>query len=153
MADINKIMIVGRLTKPAEQSFTQSGFVVVKFSIAVNRRRKKNDEWVDEANFFDITSFGRQGEAIVNYLTKGQQVAIEGQLRQDRWEAQDGTKRSKVYIDANYIQLLGSSNRREDNPYSRSDDGGWSEPNMDSSHPSSTSATPPSTNFEDDIPF
>lgn len=149
MADINKLMIVGRLTRPAEQSYTQTGFAVIKFSIAVNRRRKKNEEWVDEANFFDVTSFGRQGEAIANYLTKGQQVAIEGQLRQDRWEAQDGTKRSKVYVEANYIQLLGSGSRKEDSPYSRTDDNSWSGPDQDASH-----APPPSSmSFEDDIPF
>jgi single-strand DNA-binding protein len=106
-ADINKVVLVGRLTRDAEQSYTQSGFALLKFSIAVNRNRKQGDQWVEEASFFDVTVFGRQGEAIANYMTKGKQVAVEGQLRQDRWEAQDGSKRSKVTIDANNIQLLG----------------------------------------------
>ena len=80
---------------------------MLKFGIAVNRNRKQGDQWVEEVSFFDVTVFGRQGEAIANYMTKGKQVAVEGQLRQDRWDAQDGSKRSKVTIDANNIQLLG----------------------------------------------
>ena len=86
MSDINRVTIVGRLTRDAEQSYTQSGYSLLKFGIAVNRRRKKGNEWVDEANFFDVVSFGRQGEAIANYMKKGRQIAIEGYLRQDRWE-------------------------------------------------------------------
>ena len=108
MSDINRVTIVGRLTRDAEQSYTQSGYSLLKFGIAVNRRRKKGNEWVDEANFFDVVSFGRQGEAIANYMKKGRQIAVEGYLRQDRWEAQDGSKRSRVYIEASYVQLIGS---------------------------------------------
>lgn len=151
MADINKVVLIGRLTRDAEQSYTQSGYAMLKFSIAVNRRRKQGEQWVDEANFFDVTSFGRQGEAIVNYMNKGRQVAVDGQLRQDRWEAQDGTKRSKVYIDANYVQLIGN---RSDGPSSggtfrKPDEGrGNSQP-----PPRAPIADLPETNFEDDIPF
>jgi len=150
MADINKVVLVGRLTRDAEQSYTQSGFALLKFSIAVNRRRKQGDQWVDEANFFDVTAFGRQGEAIAAYMTKGRQVAVEGQLRQDRWEAQDGSKRSKVYIDANYVQLIGGRD-------SGGQGGGWN--NGPSSRPPAGPSRndepqgPPPTSFEDDIPF
>lgn len=105
--DINKVVIIGRLTRDAEQSYTQSGYAILKFSIAVNRRKKQGDQWTDEGHFFDVTVWGKQGESIATYMTKGKQVAIEGQLRQDRWEAQDGSKRSKVVIEANSVQLLG----------------------------------------------
>lgn len=156
-ADINKVVLVGRLTRDAEQSYTQSGFALLKFSIAVNRNRKQGDQWVEEASFFDVTVFGRQGEAIANYMTKGKQVAVEGQLRQDRWEAQDGSKRSKVTIDANNIQLLGGrdggSSGGGQGGGSQSD-GGWN--NQGSSvpqKPASPRQGPPPTNFEDDIPF
>ena len=153
MADINKVVLVGRLTRDAEQSYTQSGYALLKFSIAVNRRRKQGEQWVDEANFFDITSFGRQGEAIASYMTKGRQVAVEGQLRQDRWESQDGSKRSKVYIDANYVQLLGG--RDGGGSAGRYDDGDWEPRGNSPQSPQSQSGLQgaPPTSFEDDIPF
>jgi single-strand DNA-binding protein len=74
--------------------------------LAVNRRKKQGDQWVEEANFFDIVLWGKAGEAINQYLVKGKQVAVEGELRQDRWE-QDGQNRSKVEIMANNVMLLG----------------------------------------------
>jgi single-strand DNA-binding protein len=74
--------------------------------VAVNRRRKNGDQWEDEANYFDIVLWGRQGEALNQYLLKGKTVGVEGELRQDRWQ-QDGQNRSKVEIVANNIQLLG----------------------------------------------
>ena len=106
--DINVLTIVGRLTRDAEQSYTQSGYALLKFSIAVNRSKKQGDGWVDEVSFFDVTVFGRQGEAIAPYMTRGKQVAVSGSLEQNRWEAQDGSKRSKVTISADSVQLLGS---------------------------------------------
>jgi single-strand DNA-binding protein len=106
MADINHVVLVGRLTRDAELKYTAGGQAVCKFSIAINRRRKSGDQWVDEANFFDIVLWGRQGESLNQYLVKGKQVGIDGELRQDRWE-QEGQNRSKVEIVANNIQLLG----------------------------------------------
>jgi len=150
-SDINKVILIGRLTRDAELSYTQNGYALLKFSIAVNRNRKQGDQWVEEASFFDVTVFGRQGEAIANYMTKGKQVGVEGQLRQDRWESQDGTRRSKVAIDANSIQLLGGR--------SGGDGGeGWTSGNRldGASQPGfqpETQASPPPTSFEDDIPF
>jgi single-strand DNA-binding protein len=108
MADINHVVLVGRLTRDAELKYTASGQAVCKFSVAVNRRRKNGDQWEDEANYFDIVLWGRQGEALNQYLVKGKSVGVEGELRQDRWQ-QDGQNRSKVEIVANNIQLLGGS--------------------------------------------
>jgi single-strand DNA-binding protein len=106
MVDINHVILVGRLTRDAELKHTASGQPVCKFSIAVNRRKKTGEVWEDEANFFDIVLWGRQGESLNQYLIKGKQVAIDGELRQDRWD-QDGQKRSKVEIVAGTLQLLG----------------------------------------------
>ncbi|MDR2210451.1 MAG: single-stranded DNA-binding protein [Spirochaetaceae bacterium] len=108
MADLNHVMLIGRLTRDAELKYTAGGQAVCKFSIAVNRRRKSGDQWVDEASFFDIVLWGRQGESLNQYLVKGKQVGVDGELRQDRWE-QDGQNRSKVEIVANNIQLLGGT--------------------------------------------
>ena len=106
--DINKAMLVGRLTRDSELQYTNSGYALCKFSLAVNRRKKQGETWVDEANYFDINLWGRRGESLNQYLIKGAQVAIEGQLRQERWE-KDGVKRSKVTIEAVNIQLLGGN--------------------------------------------
>ncbi len=105
-SDINTVVLVGRLTRDAELKYTSGGTAVCKFSIAVNRNRKQGDQFVEEASFFDIVVWGRQGEAVQKYLEKGKQVAIQGELRQNRWE-QDGQPRSKVEIHAFNLQLLG----------------------------------------------
>jgi len=109
MVDVNHVVLIGRLTRDAELKYTASGQAVCKFSIAVNRRRKTGDQWVDEPNFFDIVLWGKQGETLNQYLVKGKQVGVDGELRQDRWE-QDGQNRSKVEIVANNLQLLGGGN-------------------------------------------
>jgi single-strand DNA-binding protein len=109
MADVNHVVLIGRLTRDAELKYTAVGQAVCKFSIAVNRRRKQGDQWVDEPNFFDIVLWGRQGETLNQYLSKGKQVGVDGELRQDRWE-QDGQNRSRIEVVANNIQLLGGGN-------------------------------------------
>ena len=106
MEDVNYVIIIGRLTRDAELKYTNSGLAVSSFSLAVNRRKRSGDNWEDEVSFFDLALFGKRAESLNQYLTKGQQVAVEGSLTQDRWE-QDGSKRSKVKIIANNIQLLG----------------------------------------------
>lgn len=108
MADVNHVILIGRLTRDAELKYTSAGMAVCKFAIAVNKRRKNGDQWVDEANFFDIVLWGRAGESINQYLVKGKQVAVEGELHQNRWE-QDGQSRSKVEINATNVQLLGGT--------------------------------------------
>jgi single-strand DNA-binding protein len=106
MADINRVILVGRLTRDAELKSIASGQSVCKFSVAVNRRRKNGDQWEDEVNYFDVVVWGRQGETLHSFLGKGKLVGIDGELKQDRW-LQDGQNRSKVEIVANYVQLLG----------------------------------------------
>ena len=154
-ADINRVVLVGRLTRDAEQSYTQSGYAILKFSIAVNRSRKQGDQWVEEANFFDITLWGRQGEAIASYMTKGKQVAVEGQLRQDRWEDKnDGSKRSKVFVEASSVQLLGGRDSGSQGG-NRQSGGNWNNNSFQTPPPNQQrpQQAPPSSNFEDDIPF
>jgi len=107
MTDLNVVFVVGRLVRNAELKFSSTGMAVCEFSIAVNRGKKVNEEWVDEVSFFDVTLFGKSGENLQRYLLKGTQVALQGELRQNRWE-QDGVKRSKVALIANRVQLLGS---------------------------------------------
>ena len=106
MAGINHVVLVGNLTRDAELKFTNAGLAISKFSLAVNRRTKKGDTWQDEVDFFDAVFMGKGAEAVSQYLLKGKQVGIQGELRQNRWE-QEGQKRSKVEIFVTNLQLLG----------------------------------------------
>ena len=151
MADINHVVLVGRLTRDAELKYTAAGQAVCKFSIAVNRRRKTGDQWVDEPNFFDIVVWGRQGESLNQYLVKGKSVGVEGELRQDRWQ-QDGQSRSKVEIVASNIQLLGG------NPGGQASGSGnqssYSNNRNENAAPEHTShGNARDDHFADDIPF
>jgi single-strand DNA-binding protein len=146
MVDINHVVLVGRLTRDAELKSIASGQAVCKFSIAVNRRRKNGDQWEDEANFFDIVVWGRQGESLHQYLNKGKMVAVDGELRQDRWQ-QDGQNRSKVEIVANNIQLLGG------NPGGGSSGGGSNSPAQQQGQNWQAPSAPAEDGFADDIPF
>lgn len=110
MTDINNVVLVGRLTRDLgadERSFGYVGSQArANISIAVNRSKKSGDQWIDEANYFDITIWGKTAENLKPYLTKGKMIAVEGYLKQDRWE-KDGQKFSKVSVVANNVQLLG----------------------------------------------
>jgi len=112
MADVNHVVLVGRLTRDAELKYTSDGKAVTKFSIAVNRRKRENDVWKDEANFFDIVVWGKQAESIHPYLVKSKMVCVDGELRQDRWQ-QDGQNRSKIEVVGNYVQMLGGGNNNQ----------------------------------------
>lgn len=106
--DINSVTIVGRLTRDAELKYTNSGSAVTRLGLAVNRSRKDGDQWVEEASFFDVVSWGRRAEALNQYLQRGTRIAVNGELQQERWE-QDGQTRSRVIIKAQNIQLLGGN--------------------------------------------
>lgn len=106
MADLSIAVLVGRLTRDAELKYTNSGQPVCHFAVATSTRRKKGDQWMDEASFWDVDLWGKQAESLNQYLTKGKLVAVEGTMRQDRWE-QDGQARMKVLVSANTVQLLG----------------------------------------------
>jgi single-strand DNA-binding protein len=104
---VNVVVITGNLTRDPELRSTPGGTSVCKLRVAVNSRRKENDNWVDKPNFFDVTVWGGQGENCANYLSKGRPVAIEGRLDWREWE-KDGVKRQSVEIIANSVQFLGS---------------------------------------------
>ena len=162
MADINKVILVGRITRDSELTYTHGGYPILKFSIAVNKRRKQGDEYVDEASFFDVRVWGKTAESIGPYTNKGQQVAIEGALKQERWETQSGDTRSRVVIDSSYLQLLGG--KREDSaspragapPRPGAPARGQAPPRPGTFQPPENAPPAPGQNiagFEEDIPF
>ena len=107
MASFNKVMLMGNLTRDPELRFTAKGSAVASFGLAVNRKFKQGDEWVDEVCFVDITVWGKQGENCAEYLSKGRPAFIEGYLKFSTWES-DGQKRNKLEVVASTVQFLGS---------------------------------------------
>ena len=107
-ADINVVVLVGRLTRDCEIKSTPQGTSVCRFSIAVNRRKRTGDKWEDEVSYIDIVVWGKSAETLSSYLTKGRQVSVQGELRQNRWE-QNGQSHSRIEVVANSVQLLASS--------------------------------------------
>ena len=109
MASINRVVLVGNLTRDPELRHTQAGMPVCSLRVAVNTRRKDpaTGEWGEKPNYFDVTVWGNQGESCAQYLAKGRQVAIDGRLEWREWEAQDGTKRQATEIVADTVQFLG----------------------------------------------
>jgi single-strand DNA-binding protein len=108
-ASINRVVLVGNLTRDPELRHTGGGTPVCSLRIAVNTRRKDGatGEWTDKPNYFDITVWGNQAESCNQYLSKGRPVAIDGRLEWREWEAQDGTKRQAVEVVAESVQFLG----------------------------------------------
>jgi single-strand DNA-binding protein len=109
MANINRVVLVGNLTRDPELRHTPSGTAVCKLRIAVNTRQKDaQGNWGDKPNYFDVTVWGNQGESCAQFLSKGRPVGVDGRLDWREWEAQDGTKRQAVEIIADTVQFLGS---------------------------------------------
>jgi single-strand DNA-binding protein len=157
MADINRVVLVGRLTRDAELKYTATGQAVCKFSVAVNRRRKNGDQWEEEASYFDVVVWGRSGESLNQYLLKGKAVGIDGELRQDRWQ-QDGQNRSKVEIVASNIQLLSGGGQGGGGSGGGGGGGGgqgFSQPRNSGANGAgeSSQASSSDDDFTDDIPF
>lgn len=109
MQDLNCFQLIGRVTRDVELKYTSGGTAQARLSIAVNRSVKKGDAWTEEVSYFDANLWGRQAEGLAKHLTKGKQVAISGQLRQNRYE-KDGQTVSKVELSVDNIQLLGGGN-------------------------------------------
>ncbi|MCA3748295.1 MAG: single-stranded DNA-binding protein [Rubrobacter sp.] len=103
MVSFNRVILAGNLTRDPELRFTSDGVPVCSFGIAVNRVRSRSEE----VDFFDVSAWRELGETIANYKKKGDPILIEGRLQYRTWEAQDGTRRSKVDIVADNVQFLG----------------------------------------------
>ena len=113
--DINRVILVGRLTRDPELRHLPSGTPVLEMGVAVNGRQQDDGgNWVDKPNFFDVKVFGAQADMLANHLAKGRRIGVDGRLEWSSWDAQDGTKRSKVEVVAQSVQFLDS----------RGDDGG-----------------------------
>lgn len=105
---INNVTISGNLTRDPDLRQTAGGMAVLDFGVAVNDRRKNSatGEWEDYPNFVDCTVFGKRAESLSGILSKGFKVCVMGKLRYSSWEAQDGSKRSKLEVIADDIDIM-----------------------------------------------
>jgi single-strand DNA-binding protein len=172
MANLNKVMLIGRLTRDPEVRTFNNGGKVAKFGFACNNRKKNmaTGQWEDEPVFVDMEVFnrgenGRQADLVEQSLRKGQQVFIEGHLRFDQWTSPDGQKRSRLLVRVDNFQFLeprgdrsmgDSGGSRYSRPASNMHEGGGMSSAMaDDGHmppepePSESFGSPP----ESDIPF
>lgn len=106
MSDVNKVIIIGRLTRDIEIKTTNNGGFVGKFSLASNRKEKSGDTWTEKPGFFDCVVFGKSAEILKQYTRKGSKLCVEGSLRWSSWEGSDGKKASKVEIAVESFQFL-----------------------------------------------
>ena len=140
--DINRVTLVGRLTRDPELKHLPSGSAVLELGLAVNgRRQDPSGQWVDKPNFFDVKVFGNQAEMLSQHLAKGRRIGVDGRLDWSSWETQDGGKRSKVEVIAQSVQFLDSRGEG---------DGGTFVP-AGAAQPSG--ADFPASPTDDDIPF
>ncbi len=108
MANLNKIFLMGNLTRDPQLSYTPTQTAVVDFGLAVNRRwRGKDGSNKEETCFVDCRAFGKQAENINKYLTKGRPLLVEGRLTFNSWTAQDGSRRSKHRVTVEQFQFIG----------------------------------------------
>jgi single-strand DNA-binding protein len=154
MSDLNRVTLVGRLTRDPEVRYTSGGMPIVNLGLAVNGRQKDaNGNWGEKANFFDVKMFGERYERLAQHLEKGRRVGIDGRLEWSSWEA-DGQKRSKVEIVAQDIQFLDGRGDGEG-----SFNGGASRPTFagapNNAAPDTSDFVPvgASSGADDDIPF
>lgn len=170
MANLNRVFLMGNLTRDVELRHTQNNMAIAKLGLAINRRwRTPEGEDREEVTYVDCDAFGRTAETLAKYLSKGRPVFIEGRLRLDQWEDKEGNKRSKLGVVIDTFQFIDSkpsgggggggggyddsAGGRPSRPASRSGGGGYS---SSSGGGGSTRQAPPPDSEpmgEDDIPF
>src|SRR5688572_7802981 len=160
MPSLNKVLLMGNLTRDPELRVTPKGTPICQFSLAINRQFKmESGESREEVIFVDIEAWGKQGETIAKYMTKGRPLYVEGRLRLDQWEDKNTKeKRSRMKVVLEQFQFLGDS---------RGGAGGGGAPGMEPGidqtpsperhspppRPSAGGKAPPPENLDEDVPF
>ena len=110
MSDLNEVVVSGRLTRDAELRYTPNGTAVTDIIVASNRIWSKDSEKQEEATFVDVTIWGKQAESLAKYMTKGRHVMLPGRLKLNKWETDEGDKRSKLTVTAEKVNLTPGGN-------------------------------------------
>lgn len=165
MANLNKVMLIGRLTRDPECRMFSNGGKVAKFGFAVNNRKKdpQSGQWVDDPCFVEVEAFnrgesGKKADLVEQYLHKGSQVFIEGHLKLDQWTSQDGQKRSMIKIVLDNLEFLESKGANDGSSgsrggYQRRDNNAPPRDEYDTSGGGDSGPMEPSPGQGEDIPF
>ena len=114
MANLNKVLLMGNLTRDPELRYLQSGSAVCTFGLATNRKWKSpTGEQKEDVCFVDVTFFGRTAEVVSEYMKKGRPIFVEGRLKLDSWTGKDGQKRSRLTVVGENMQFLDARGQRE----------------------------------------
>jgi single-strand DNA-binding protein len=114
MANLNKVFLIGNLTRDPELRYSTNGMAIAKFGLATNRVYKGQDgEKKEEVCFVEIVAFGKTAENCANYLSKGRPIFVEGRLHFDSWETPEGQKRNKLDVIVERVQFLGGPKTSE----------------------------------------
>ncbi|RKU27539.1 single-stranded DNA-binding protein [Candidatus Poribacteria bacterium] len=151
MASYNRVILMGNLTRDPEVKFLPSGTSVANFGLAMNERYTDRETGEQKENpcFVDVEAWGRQAEIIGEHFTKGRPILVEGSLKYDSWEAEDGTKRNRLKVRLQRFQFVGS--RRDGDEAG----GGYTQA-APAAAPTAQAPVPPQgapSSTEDDIPF
>ena len=148
---MNKIIVIGNVGRDPEMRYTPSGQAVTSFSVASNRRYRTADgEQREETEWFNVSAFGRLSEICNQYLTRGQQVYVEGRLRSRSYTSQDGQQRYSLDITLTEMQMLG---RRGDNEYGGGGGGYGDRESYGGGRGMADSGGAPPWDETDDLPF
>lgn len=161
MPSLNKVLLMGNLTRDPELRVTPKGTPICQFSLAINRQFKmESGESREEVIYVDVEAWGKQGETIAKYVTKGRPLYVEGRLRLDQWEDKNTKeKRSRMKVVLEQFQFLGDGRGGGPGvgggaPSGEYDQTGGSSPERSSPPPRSGGAKPASQeNLDEDVPF
>ncbi|HEY8933153.1 MAG TPA: single-stranded DNA-binding protein [Rariglobus sp.] len=162
MASLNKVMLIGNLTRDPELRVTPKGTAICQFGLAVNRQFKdESGATRDETTFVDIEAWGKQGETVAKYLTKGRPLFVEGRLKLDTWDDKTtGQKRSKMKVVLENFQFLGGREGGEGGGAPRAASSGGDdgvdqtiERHTPPPRAASKPTPPPQDNIDEDVPF
>lgn len=152
MASFNKVILMGNLTRDPETRVTATGLTICKLGLAVSRvYSTKDGERKEETTFVDIDAFGKQAEVITKYMRKGKPIHVEGRLKLDQWEGNDGQKRSKLSVVLENFQFVGGRDDGDSNSggsYEKS-----SPPARESKPASGGNTSKAEDSLDDDVPF
>ena len=150
--DINRVFLIGRLTKDPELRYTQGGTSIASFSVANNRTYTSQNERKEMVSFFNCIAWGKPGEVIAQHCKKGQRIGVEGRLQQRSWQDQTGAKRNTVEIVVENFQFLTDGPRQGDSasPSFSPDDAPIP---SEQYYPSSAADSTPQHFSDEDIPF
>lgn len=144
MAGLNRVVLIGNLTDDPELRYTQNGVARTRFSIAVNRRyRDKEGNTKEETTFVPIVVWGPQAENCANYLGKGRSVAVDGRLRIDTFQTEEGERRKVAEVVAETVQFLGGGPSRK----------GATEENVEESKAAPEAPSEPAAGGDEEVPF